>query len=301
MLSVVYVTNRGPFPLVGEAPLGQFWLLSESLKAQTHQDYELVVVDRDNEHQPVLSGLGRAVTYARPRETPWTRRGAFCAASARNAGLALARGDLVLGLDDCTSFGPDLLERAAASYARGTYLAPTCMTPQGTAVCLPDGLRRGGVLCYPRAFAVQLGGHEERFDGTVALEDWEFSDRLSRRGVEWDDDPEAKVVLHQHGGRPGTSAAEEGPLGYHRCPYAVLGLTLGQPRANVPWTPEQLDVFAAPRCPLLDERENCKAQRALSPNLHPSARFPCNHGTRPDAETLAIMRGYESGPFSPFT
>jgi hypothetical protein len=49
MLTVIYLTNRGPYPLTGpQAGLGQYDLLAESLARQTFTDYEVLVIDRNN-------------------------------------------------------------------------------------------------------------------------------------------------------------------------------------------------------------------------------------------------------------
>lgn len=231
-LSVVYVTSRGLYPLTKEPDrhLGQYDLLAESLRLQAFRDFEVVVCDESNplpRHE--LSLLGVAVRYVRPPWTPWRELGAFCAASARNAALYAARGEVVLGLDDCVSFGPDLLRQVAEHALRGEHLVPVCRGAYSTEHA-PMGLqgKAGGLLAYPRQVALDCGGHEERFDGAAACEDVEFSERLVRHGVKLVMLPEASVYLHDH--------LPHNPV-QPKCARAVEALLRGQQVANFPWTP----------------------------------------------------------------
>jgi hypothetical protein len=218
--------------------------------------------------------------------------GAFAPASARNTGLDEAERELIFSLDDCVSFRPDLLQRAATAWTKGKCLAPTCVREDGTLVALPTGNRRGGVLCYPRELSLKLGGWEERFDGSPALEDWEHSERLSRHGVVWDDDPEAKVTLHAHKPHSGSPATSVGPAGYHKCPDLVFRLCLGQHRANRPWTSAQLANFEAESCPQFVNGQ-CRAQRDTFIGSPARTNFGCGWPARPSVEALNIMRTHE--------
>jgi len=287
MITVLYPTCRGPHALADQPDLSQYDLLEMSLREQRFTDFELIIVQDGPEAEHDVRGfgwLGDRFRVVRARRTPWRDRGAFCPASARNRGLREARGDLVLGLDDCTSFDPFLLELAAGYAQSQRYLSVVCYPaarepPPRHQLVQPQSLA-GGILSYPRERALAVGGHEERFDGAMALEDWEFSARL---GVSFYMDAAARVALHLHEGRRRLS---------FRCCHAVWALLRRQPRGNVPWTEEQRVAFGE-WCPYAGERDG--------PNLHCGVNGGmCDHRERPDAEARAIIAGYESAPWDPF-
>lgn len=295
MISIVYVSNRGAHSMLNPpwSEMSQYALLEQSISAQTFQDFELIVVDAKNTFpRPELKLLAQQVTYLRPRETPWSTMGAFAPASARNTGMSAAKGDLVFGLDDCSSFKPDLLQHASDAWQSGRCFVPRYVSESGSAVCIHSGVRRGGVLCYPRQLALSAGGYEERFDGSPALEDWEFTERLARLGAVWHDATDA-VTLHAHTPHSGKPANIDGPHGYHKCPYAVFHLVTGQDRANRPWTREQLAVFEADKCQLM-QHENCIAQSGVYRKAPTKQVYNCAWPARPSAEALHIMQTHES-------
>lgn len=302
MISIVYITNRGLYPChdMPWREMSQYAILSQSLEAQTFTDFEVVVVDAFNTlPRKELAWLGERVKYVRPRDTPWRRMRAFAPSSARNSGLAEAEGDLIFGLDDCTSFPANLLQLAATSWLKGRCVVPRCVRDDGSLVYLPQAQRRGGVLFYPRAQAIAIGGHEERFDGTPCLEDWAFSEKLAAKGVKWNDDPAAQVILHRHTPHEGKPASVAGSSGYHRCPWAVYRVVVDQPVGNRPWTAEQLNVFAAKVCPYLTEH-GCRAQHDLYQGGANPAHFACSWPERPSVEALSIMRTHESSSWLDF-
>ena len=205
MITVLLVTSRGLYPWL-DTPLGTYDLLADSLRAQTlpRDDFEVVIVDKFNPPpRRELGFLGDRVRFYRPRPTPWTERGFFAAAAARNTGLIHARGDVVLALDDGWELGPRTLERVAHHAAAGRYVVPQLRDRGGgvqrfRAPGMSDDLP-GGILAFPLAAAVGINGVCERYDGCAGYEDVDFSRRLSAVGVEWArDDPDAHVVGHQH-------------------------------------------------------------------------------------------------------
>ena len=278
-ISVVYVTNRVLYPFLEPClkPLSQYETLSESLKNQSYKNFELVVVDQLNSiPRTELSWLGDRVKYVRPRDTPWRRLGLFCPASARNSGLRVATGDVVLGMDDCVSFSPNLLESVMSYANTGVYLAPAYGISSD--VRAPSRPRRqercGGILSYPRAKAVELGMHEERFDGTRVMEDWEFSERLIREGgVEFVMDNVAKVVLHRH-----NKLRDDGRI--IRCGVLVRHLLKNSKFANTSWTQEQAHELSRP-CLYL-RGSTCQLENNACKEPNPMPQF-----------ALDVMKEYE--------
>lgn len=279
-VTVLYVTNRAPHSILTDPKCSHYDLLSSCLWHQTHTDFDLVVVDGQNQlprHE--LAWMEDRVTYCRPRVTPWTERGAFCAASARNAGLVWARGDVVLGMDDCTWFGDRLLEQVSTYAEQNLYLVPRYANEGRQPPKMPPNplKRAGGILAYPRKVAIAAGGYEERMDACMALEDWEFSERLIRHGVTFVHDPECVVTLMNH--LPHDAKQP-------RCCYEMRGLLGEQMVANRPWTFDQLTALSSPICTFADGTK-CRI----------SVGNICLHKTRPDAEALDIMHTYESRPW----
>lgn len=281
MISVVYVTNRGPYPLIDERlkHLSQYDLLSDSLRAQRHSDFELICVVRDFQgprHE--LRWLGDRVRFVPPKASPWDDLHAFNPSAARNTGLYLARGEVVFFLDDCTTFGPNLLGQIAARAMVGESLVPVYVRPDGSLWHWHDATHCGGIVSVPRQVCIDAGGWEERFAGTVSQEDWEFSQRMSRNGVVFFQSDEATVKLERHEPRSGQN--------YHRCPHAVKKLVEGQTRANGKWTLEQLRVFTAPTCPFANRTESAIYCLARS-------KGGCAYDKRPSRQAIEIMQRWE--------
>jgi hypothetical protein len=286
LISVVYITNRPPDCVESGPTTNQYQLLSDALRRQTlpAERWEVVVVAAQGDvPRPELAWCETRVRYVRPRATPWGS--AFNPASPRNDGLAAARGEVIFGLDDRVTFGPRLLEGVAQYAAQGMFLAPVWKTPRQLRTggqVVPVELC-GGDLAYPREVAISVGGHPEEFAGTLAFEDWSFSKRMSKAGCEFvcDPNPELHITAYKgsHTQRPGMV----------RCCYAVRELSDAHAHSNQPWTPEEIEhAFAGPTCGF--DRGGCCT----------ITRRACAQQNRPSAETVAIMRTYESAPWRTF-
>jgi len=253
MISLIFVTARGLFPMKGS--LGLYDLLAQCLAEQTFTDYELIVCDKENalprpeiEHAVRKSTGG--VRFLRPRTTPWTRMGAFAPNAARNTALCWARGEVVTAIDDCFAISPRYLERTVELAARGQY-AVAMLSQIDTSVAYPvrpEGLfpataYAGGILAYPLAAAIAVNGMDERLDGGSGG-DIDFFARLrlhlEQTGTgSFVSDPGVAVVGHSHGGRT---------LSHPRC--WRIGWKLAQERwarslrGNEPWTEAELRAWA---------------------------------------------------------
>ena len=165
-----------------------------SALAQTHRDFELLVVDDGS------TDNSRAVAAGTPdprvRLLPGERRGV---SAARNRGIEASRGELVAFLDADDLWRPDKLERQVAAFARDPRL--------GAAYCWLDvldpgaerprvGMREthhgdvyrallagniignGSNLMARRSALDAVGGFDEDLEGA---EDWELAVRLAAR------------------------------------------------------------------------------------------------------------------------
>jgi hypothetical protein len=285
MISIVYATNRGPYCLTDERlrHLSQYDILSDSLRSQTYRDFELVCVVKGWHGEGVrheLHWLGERVRFVPPKSTPWDKLNAFNASAARNTGLALAHGNVVLFCDDCVTFGPNFLAQIAARATVGQFLVPVYLREGQDPWHWCDPCHFGGIVSVPRLDALEAGGWEERFAGCHSLEDWEFAGRMTRRGLTFVQSDECAIRLEKHKPRSADQL---------RCNFAVYALLDGQGTANRPWNAEQFKVFDAPACFF------CPSDVCLVafPGSSPVSAVKCLMPARPSAETLTIMREHE--------
>lgn len=275
MISLVYITNRGLYPLTGERfrHLGQYDLLADSLREQTYQDFELMVVDEHNTlPRPELGFLRDRVTFLRPPVTPWSVLRAFSPNTARNVGLKAARAELVLSLDDCVSFGPYLLEAIVSRALGGGYMVPQCVTEDHRALPLHYD-KAGGIVAYSRSLALDCGGWEEKYAGCHSVEDWGSTSRWVKAGLHLVHEPRARVTLHQHADRSAD---------YLRCGWCVWGLTDKHAKANLKWSKGEMAFWSAPECGFLVDGKCVVSQQ------------PCLCPMRPSHDVLDLMRSYEA-------
>ena len=297
MLTIVFVSSRGLFPFTdssriltgAESNLGMYDVLAESLKAQTCKDYQVVVVDKFNpiprpEVVYATRGSIGGSEFYRPRQTPWTRMGAFAACAARNVGLIYARGETVLHCDDGYSFGPRTVERVLQLAAEGKSAVPMLRHIGGDAVYgiaptgeVPYSDNVGGMVSFPLADAIAINGWDERFDGCRLSEDVDTNRRLMKHGVRFwrDDDVWMQGLYHA------PSRAK-----HLRCPILVMELSerrrgRGELRGNVPWSADELAMF-----------ETCgRAERRCS-----ITGAPCGQSAVEDEVARRLRLEYEAGP-----
>jgi GT2 family glycosyltransferase len=200
--------------------------LLHSLRRQTvaPERFEVVVVD-DGSADETPATLQRAETLMRNLRWRSSQRGRGPAA-ARNEGVRLARGRLILFLDDDIEATPDLVEthlrlhdeagdpslgilgrvdwhsdleitpfmrwldRSGLQFAYDTWLRPGHIDPPYAAFYTAN-------LSVHRDLVVRSGGFDERFP-YAAYEDMELAWRLHRLGFRMDYRPEAQA-LHTRG------------------------------------------------------------------------------------------------------
>jgi len=286
MISLIYITARGLFPMQGS--LGQYAILASCLAAQRYTDAEVIVVDKENvlprpEIELACKHFSGGVRFLRPRMTPWTRMGAFAPNAARNTALCYARGETIVGVDDMYEFGPRYFERIAELARERKYTVAKLsqvdnsvaypVRPNGP---FPADAYGGGITSHPLAAAVSVNGWDERFDGGSGG-DIDFFDRLRRYGVEFVTDEAVAVVGHWDGGRT---------LAHPRCDRLSVELGLrrrkaGALRANEPWTAEEIRAW-----------KNCG--RSASPRICTVSGFACDYKDTEPADITALREQYET-------
>jgi len=287
MISLIYITARGLFPMKGNA-LGQYDLLASCLAEQRYTDVEVIVCDKENvlpraEVEFACRRFSGGVRFLRPRMTPWTRMGAFAPNAARNTALCYARGETIVGIDDCYVFGPHYFERIAELASERKYTVAklsqvdnSVAYPQRPNGPFPADQYGGGITSYPLAAAIAVNGWDERFDGGSGG-DVDFFARLRLYGGEFVTDEAVAVVGHWDGGRT---------LALPRCDRLSIELGVrrrkaGALRANEPWTAEEIRAW-----------KNCG--RAASPRICTVSGFACDYKDTEPADVAAIREQFET-------
>lgn len=176
----------------------------EDLNKQTFRDFELVVVDgvppnhrgfpADKCPEPNFE-----FRHIAPKENLWTRNRKTNICNYRNTGLAVARGELVLNLDDCCFLPPiyvELFWRAWSEHRiclsatwphNGDQRIPRndILNPKAAYVQKQPCIRGEvfGFSSYPLEMAIQLNGYDEAYDGGMGLEDIDWGCRLADFGL----------------------------------------------------------------------------------------------------------------------
>jgi len=267
----------------------------ESVLAQTYRDLDVLVVD-DGSTDDTAARLG-AVTDPRVRYVPRPHGGV---SATRNAGVALARGDLVAFLDSDDAWKPDKLAREVDFLARhpevqgvfsdlekhdGDVYVPSFMRdsplfgawlgdrsfPEGVVVprrqmylfLLQEVFVKPSALTLRRDAFVRTGGFDEAWSSS---EDWEFLLRF----VRW------------------------ATLGYLDRPLAILRVSkdslhrVDQPRGET----SMLRLLARERAGLHDDAEALAAvRRGLRERVKSFAWFYDDAG-RPLPATRVYLRGF---------
>ena len=209
-------------------------LLCETMRLALSQDYpcyEVIVVDQtphvSDEVASLVESADARLTYLQS-ETPNLP-------AARNAGVAVARGDVIVFIDDDVLIGPEYIRGHARRYADpsvGAVMGLTLAVDEsdepgavqsalalfGLIRQMPDGAFqvRSVVGCnssYRREALVRAGLSDERFAGCGEGEDTDLSFRVGRLGFDLVYDP--SVRLTHLSARIGGCAARD-PANEHR-------------------------------------------------------------------------------------
>lgn len=149
---------------------------------------------RNGDHGSVLWFPGFDIVHVPPRPgSPWVRMRKVAISAYRNTGIAAARGQLIVNLDDCCRLPPTFVSTFWQAWRdRGVALAMTW--PESGDQRRPGRVAAPGQVygfgSFPRELALQLNGYSEAFDGGQGLEDIDWSTRLHRAGL-----PQAFVQL----------------------------------------------------------------------------------------------------------
>lgn len=197
-LSVLLCTVRSDRGYKDRPDLHTLETVCDDLNAQTFKDFELIIVDGLWQHRPgwVTDSTPRSprwgcsynfdIKHVPPRDTIWTRNKKVAICTYRNTGLAWARGELVVNLDDCCRLPPMYLEVFARAYFEH-HVCAAATWPARNDGRLPGPVMQPGQVfgfgSYALSAALTLNGYDEAYDGAQGLEDADWSTRLFRLGV----------------------------------------------------------------------------------------------------------------------
>lgn len=200
-VSIVVITAR-------EDP--GFLELAQSVQKSTHKEVELILVDRLKEARGEVWTLAcekaaiefQHLTDNNPIKGP-------CPASARNRGISQASGDLIVCLDDLSSFDPNFIAhhvaraRSGFDAVAGSYIEViagherfdprTTDQRQDSGKWIADRYYGMHMAFTKKAWSV-VGGFDESFDGAYGYEDCDFGRRMFRAGLSIGWFPELKVT-----------------------------------------------------------------------------------------------------------
>jgi glycosyltransferase involved in cell wall biosynthesis len=232
------------------------------LSVQTFKDFELIVVDgcfdtRDRAIYDQPWPFDLIVTPPRLDDYPWMR-GAPAISMARNTGLELAHGQLIVNLDDACVLPPDYLDwfweawtgwdTCLVAAAPNDPRVPGRVTDRDGAPFPPVY----GFNSFPLQAAIEINGYDISYDGGQGLEDADFSMRLHKHGV--------KHIVHKI---PGfdilAQTAHARSLRIKKCCNRAwyLARSFDVQRANSDWREGYLKTLAGPDCPLLMPGGKC--------------------------------------------
>jgi GT2 family glycosyltransferase len=181
--------------------------LQHLLRLESPPD-EILVVDQSEEHQQATSEALKA--WNSEGRIRWIRLPQPSITHAMNSGLKLARGDVVIFLDDDIIPGQRLVSAHALAQAEGScnIVAGQVLQPGEEVLCEPyeaadflfrSGKRRwieemmGGNFSVKRTLAIDLGGFDENFVHAAYRFEAEFCDRALSAGERILFEPRASI------------------------------------------------------------------------------------------------------------
>lgn len=192
-------------------------LLVQTLRcalAQTYPDLEILVIDQTREHKPgtiaFLKENHARITHVRPDFASVTK--------ARNEGLRRAKGEIIIFIDDDTSFEPDFVAKHVAAHADGTYVVQGRVTEQNSKkpdrpTWLTESLHFKGGDNYDqdgptnnitgcncsmrREVVARIGYFDENFKGVSVREESDYARRAYKAGLSFKHSASAALFHHR--------------------------------------------------------------------------------------------------------
>lgn len=161
----------------------------EDLSCQTFQDFELIIVDgvasRHKSWTPKIEHQFDILHMSPSPRSVWVLARKSAISAYRNTGIAAARGELIINLDDCGELPWNLTEQFYHAWKRDGVLPGLCWPEQrdhrepGLVEVPTQG--HYGFGSYPRELAFDLNGYDELYDGGQGLEDVDWTHRVLKQ------------------------------------------------------------------------------------------------------------------------
>jgi GT2 family glycosyltransferase len=208
--------------------------LLESLAPQMQKDYEIIVVEQVERNEKEIKDFAKkkklSLVYTFLPEASMTH--------ARNAGVALAKGDYVLFLDDDVTARAGLVENHVKNFSDDRVAATCgrCITEgqeveadrQNTGRISWIGISSDGFssdirqeidtvigcnMCWRKDVYVSLGGADEKFTGNALREDTDLSLRAKHMGYKIVFEP--KAIIDHKRAESGGARKTEGRIAWY--------------------------------------------------------------------------------------
>lgn len=225
-ISVILITARPVFSIIGQPELNMLINIETCLKKQTFKHFELIVVDTLYDTRiHSFDGLPFEVKHVpiHPKHRVWIDRKRYNICGSLNTALMHAEGDLIVRIDDCSEFDEGYLQRIWDEYKTGLWLqgmhvkylnGKISMDAQGVISqdsripiveslggrCLGPHEWMYGYATFTLEAALKVNGFDELFDGDKQQEDQDFGSRLCLAGYtdKFLLNSKHKVIEHEH-------------------------------------------------------------------------------------------------------
>jgi len=96
----------------------------KSLEQQTFRDFELIIIDALYEHRKDYfkdKTFSFPIKHLKPKPSIWNQIGAWQVCNQLNTGIIHSEGELIVRIDDCSSFSSDYLQKFWDWYEKGYF------------------------------------------------------------------------------------------------------------------------------------------------------------------------------------
>lgn len=134
-ISVILSTARDNYPMIGLPNTFIFEPTLSSLENQDFRDFELVICDAlYNERKDYFENreLSFPIRHIPPKPSVWDKAGAWRVCNMLNTAISYCRGELIVRIDDCSSFNPGFLKRFWRWYRHGYFAQALVVYHHGT-------------------------------------------------------------------------------------------------------------------------------------------------------------------------
>jgi glycosyltransferase involved in cell wall biosynthesis len=134
-ISVIIPCARDDYSIIAMPDTHIFEPTLASLESQTFKDFELVIVDALWDFRKEYFNdkkFSFPIKHLKPKSSIWSQIGAWQVCNQLNTGIIHSQGKLIVRIDDCSSFGPDYLQKFWQWYQKGYFAQALVVYHHGT-------------------------------------------------------------------------------------------------------------------------------------------------------------------------